>query len=542
MTRIFISYRRDDTKAIAGRLYDRLESAIGADNLFLDVDHIPPGVDFRAFLQNAIAEADVVLIIIGPKWSEILKQRIKDPNDFVRIELESALEQRKITIPVLVDGAKMPNASDLPKRVAAVLPFLNAAVLGDGANFRRDVDRLIVDLNHPESLKPPPALPDIHATPLGVVTKPLGNRRPMRWIVGLLIIAVLVGTGWVVATLLRNSTLTPLITPTVATQVLVQPSATGILELATKVSTATAAPTATNTLRPTDTRIPPTFTRTLPPTNTAVPPTRGNFVTFIAQATSTSSGPGNVGTIIANMRATSAARTTDVYDQFPNPQSASDYMDRGLEFYYQNLFDLAIADYTQAITLNPQYVGAYNNRGLAYKKQNKLSEAIADYTQAIALDPQYARAYNNRGVAYKEQGKLTEAIADYTQAITLDPQYALAYNNRGVIYYNQGKYSEAIADYTQAITLDSEYTSAYSNRGWAYYKQGSPFTVLSATNDFVKAIALDPEYANPYWGLGNIYYDQKNNQKALENYQKYVQLIGLFADPTVRERIKELGG
>jgi tetratricopeptide (TPR) repeat protein len=132
------------------------------------------------------------------------------------------------------------------------------------------------------------------------------------------------------------------------------------------------------------------------------------------------------------------------------------------------VYDRAIADFTQAIRLNPDYAKAYLERGNAYDGKGDYDRAIADYTQAIRLDPDDAEAYNDRGIAYRNKGDYDRAIADFTQAIRLDPDYALAYNNQGLAYYNKGDYDRAIADFTQRIRLNPNDAVTYNNRGIAY--------------------------------------------------------------------------
>jgi hypothetical protein len=110
---VFINYRRDDSAAYAGRLYDFLSAAIGAENIFLDFDHV--GTDFNATIRDTVSRATVVLVIIGPDW--IFKQ---SSDDFVRIEIEEALRQNKYIIPVLVGGARFPSPPDLPASIAPI--------------------------------------------------------------------------------------------------------------------------------------------------------------------------------------------------------------------------------------------------------------------------------------------------------------------------------------------------------------------------------------------------------------------------------------
>ena len=112
--KIFINYRRDDSIGMAGRLHDRLAQTFGRDKLFMDVDHIPAGVDFVAHLNSQVAACDVVLVVIGPNWlgakDESGERRLDNPDDFVAIEIAAALARDIRVIPVLVDGARMPKA------------------------------------------------------------------------------------------------------------------------------------------------------------------------------------------------------------------------------------------------------------------------------------------------------------------------------------------------------------------------------------------------------------------------------------------------
>ena len=144
-SRIFINYRRDDSLATAGRLHDRLAVAFGSGNVFMDVDHIPAGVDFHAHLETQIARCDVVLVIIGPRWLNIRDEhgtrRLDDPDDFVGLEIAAALARNVRVIPVLIDGAHIPRASELPETLRP-LTRRNAVELRN-TQFGSDVQRLI---------------------------------------------------------------------------------------------------------------------------------------------------------------------------------------------------------------------------------------------------------------------------------------------------------------------------------------------------------------------------------------------------------------
>jgi hypothetical protein len=117
--KIFINYRRGDDPGNTGRLFDQLEDVFPREQLFIDVDSIPPGRDFVRVLEEQVAQCDVLLAVIGKGWIDARDEqglrRLDKPDDFVRIEIESALRQDKAVIPVLVQDARMPKADELPE-------------------------------------------------------------------------------------------------------------------------------------------------------------------------------------------------------------------------------------------------------------------------------------------------------------------------------------------------------------------------------------------------------------------------------------------
>jgi hypothetical protein len=143
--KIFINYRRGDEPGFTHALLGRLEQAFPADRLFIDVDNIPPGEDFVRALESQVAQCDALLAVIGNGWLEATDERgnrrLDDPNDFVRIEIESALKQGKRVIPVLVHEARMPRPDELPEAIRP-LATRNAVRLTH-ERFRADVQGLI---------------------------------------------------------------------------------------------------------------------------------------------------------------------------------------------------------------------------------------------------------------------------------------------------------------------------------------------------------------------------------------------------------------
>jgi uncharacterized membrane protein YhaH (DUF805 family) len=120
--KVFISYRRDDTSGIAGRISDLLRNFIPGEDIFIDVDGIAPGENFAQVIRDRICESDVILVLIGNSWlagdgNTASAPRLSTEGDFVRLEIETALANSKRVIPVLVDGASMPSPTELPSSV-----------------------------------------------------------------------------------------------------------------------------------------------------------------------------------------------------------------------------------------------------------------------------------------------------------------------------------------------------------------------------------------------------------------------------------------
>src|SRR5262245_49187141 len=144
MSKIIVSYRRSDTADITGRIFERLVDRYGEQSVFMDIDAIPYGTDFRRHIQNALRDADILLAVIGPTWlgkTPDGRSRIQDEADPVRVEVEAALKQGLTVIPVLVDSAVMPGAADLPESIRD-FAYINAAPVDIGRDFRQHIERL----------------------------------------------------------------------------------------------------------------------------------------------------------------------------------------------------------------------------------------------------------------------------------------------------------------------------------------------------------------------------------------------------------------
>jgi hypothetical protein len=141
-TRVFVSYRREDTRHVAGRLADRLDEHF---HVFMDIDTIEPGMDFTETIRNAVTECDVFVAVIGNQWTGALdesgQRRLDDPNDWVTAETAAALQRGVPVIPVLVDGARMPTRNELPEALAGLAS--RQAVPLRHESFTSDASRLV---------------------------------------------------------------------------------------------------------------------------------------------------------------------------------------------------------------------------------------------------------------------------------------------------------------------------------------------------------------------------------------------------------------
>jgi hypothetical protein len=189
LSKIFVSYRRSDSQALAGRIADRLIAHFGQQSVFMDVDDIPFGIDFRDHIQSVLSHASVVLAVIGPDWLGIGPdggRRIDDEDDPVRVEIETALKQNIRLIPVLINNTGMPQPSALPNSMRTVA-FINAAPVAGGRDFHIHVERLIKTIERALNTKSGAAAA-MATAPAGTGPTPSGSRRMMLAAAALLLV------------------------------------------------------------------------------------------------------------------------------------------------------------------------------------------------------------------------------------------------------------------------------------------------------------------------------------------------------------------
>ena len=143
--RVFISYRREDTAGHAGRLHDSIASRLASTEVFMDVGGIEPGADFMTAIADAVLTCDVMLALIGTRWVSTEtsdgQRRLEDPDDYVVAEIAAALERQVRVIPVLIDGARVPENAELPERLRG-LERRNALVL-DTVSWASDLEAML---------------------------------------------------------------------------------------------------------------------------------------------------------------------------------------------------------------------------------------------------------------------------------------------------------------------------------------------------------------------------------------------------------------
>jgi tetratricopeptide (TPR) repeat protein len=375
---IFISYRRDDASHPAGRLYDHLTARFPKTRIFMDIDNLEPGEDFVEVIESAVASCDVLIAIIGKHWltssDEQGKRRLDNADDFVRLEISTALRRGIRVVPVLMDGALMPRSTQLP---AELHPLARRQAIEVSHNrFRADSERLIEALNRifekAATTTPTPAPTPIPTSTSASTSKVSSDP------------AFYTERGW---EFYQKKDYDKAISDYNAA-IRLDPNYSwaynrrGVAYYAQKdydkaITDCSAA-----------IRLDPNYAAAY----------YNRALSYYAQK--------DYDKAITDYNA--AIRL--------DPNDVLAYYGRGLSYYDRKNYDKAISDYNVAIKLDPNDVLAYYGRRLSYYDQKDYDKAVSDYNAAIRLDPNYATAYYNRGLAYRQQGKNDKAQADFARA------------------------------------------------------------------------------------------------------------------------------
>jgi hypothetical protein len=191
--KVFISYRRDDSKYQARMIHEAFCHVLSREDVFMDVDSIPPGANFRKILGDWVGKCDVLLALVGPGWIDATdgktgRRRLDNPSDFVRIEIGEALARDIPVVPVLIDGAPMPNIDLLTDDLKGLVD--RQAEVVEYRTFEADVEGLIKKLGLTQRLGQPGGSrpgPAAEPSPPGPIPEPpaeRGGAKVKPWLVG----------------------------------------------------------------------------------------------------------------------------------------------------------------------------------------------------------------------------------------------------------------------------------------------------------------------------------------------------------------------
>src|SRR5262245_12408840 len=373
VARIFINYRRDDSTAMAGRLHDRLAQRFGRKTLFMDVDHIPPGVDFVTHLNNQVAACDVFLAIIGPNWLNITNEkgerRLDAADDFVAIEIAAALARNIRVIPVLVDGARMPKVGELPK---SLKPLVRRQAFDlRHTHFGRDAEALIEKIGEAIGDKPVKVGRWPVAAGIVVALLFLGG-------IGLFAIGMPISLPWAVQ-------------PDARERAEKERLAAGQAEDERKAKAAAEAEARAKAEQAEKERV------------AAVQAEEDRKAKAAAEAEARAAAKAEEERKAKAAAEAEARRKSEEAEQ----QRLAALRARHSALLSQSHTEISKGDYDRA---------------------------IATASEAMQLDPKTALAFINRGIAYARKGDNDRAIADFNEAIRLDPTNAIAVGSRGLSY------------------------------------------------------------------------------------------------------------
>jgi tetratricopeptide (TPR) repeat protein len=488
---IFISYRRDDAAYVTGHINDLLRKEFGNEAVFTDVDNIALGVDFRAVLDQTVSQCQVLLAVIGTEWLTVSDQdgrsRLEDPADFVRIEIESALKRDVPVIPLLVSGAKMPAAEDLPESLRG-FAFRNGTQIRPAPDFNVDMARLIKNLQrHFDEIRTEATTDPIRDRELNEERSPaevdvqqdspskrsgsseisvqvgeeerarrqaeLGighDETKKRWTkrLGLIAIVVLAGASWYYVDRIQETT-----------QAVLTPVETAIFETEENLDASDDAEA--NRTDDTDSM---GEVEVGPPTSLPaaamddaifepVPETESNTVgetsdqpdanlEAVTDATAVLSAEADaVDEIVADAEAGPAASNDTATDT-----GASEFIGEGVRLAAIGEHEAAIQNFDEAIRLDEERSFVYKQRGASYKALGQYEAAITDYNEAIRLNGEDVNAYYNRGVSQYALQDYAAAIADFDVVIQSDPEFVNAYSRRADAHEAMGNVEAAARD------------------------------------------------------------------------------------------------
>jgi tetratricopeptide (TPR) repeat protein len=506
---IFISYRRDDAAYVTGHINDLLRTEFGDASVFTDVDNIALGVDFRAVLDETVSQCQVLLAVIGTAWLTVRGQdgklRLEDPADFVRIEIESALKRNIPVIPLLVSGATMPAAEDLPDSLKE-LAFRNGTQIRPGPDFRVDMARLAKNLQrhfdsirteagdepgtqatttqtHDDEPKEEPSLAEVEAEP-DAPAKQSGSpkagmqvgeeerarhraelgtehqERKKRWGARSWLIAIvaLAGASWYFVN---------------GNQEKIQAVRTVIFDTKKNLDTGddVEANLADDIESTSAEAMGPPASSTAAATDSAGEISESDLDVNFGAGDGTEASP-ELGPEPVPESESDTSETAAEAIVAPEPKAVGetseppDAVDEAVDDSAADVGDdgeVVFSPGTQIKWDSSQFI----SEGVRLAAIGEHDDAIQYFDEAKTLGANLAFVYKQRGASYQTLGRYEEAIGDYDEAIRLNSDDVNAYYKRAASYYALQNYAAAIADYDAVIEFDSEFVDAYSRRAAA---------------------------------------------------------------------------
>ena len=541
MSVIFINYRRNDSAAYAGRIYDRLAKHFGHENCFMDIDHIAPGEDFKQVIQEKLSAVKIAVVLIGKQWLNIKddngQRRLDNPDDLVRLEIATLLARDIRVVPVLVGGADIPDAAQLPEPLVP-LTKRSAYEISD-TRFHADIDRLIQALEEIVDVKR-----------LEENTKQKKKTRKNKKIAFTAMFSIME----------KKIAFTVSIS-IIALIIIVIPFLSNPGENITQKTHGGDA-------------IIHQGTGGINTGDTIIHHHEYDEEKLIALADQLAQRyrAQDVETIKELERAVTALSQQDA-DKY-DIQQALDLLSEGKTEEAEKIFELVALDarkkgqeenlkeaearrhigalaflhdtqksfeaYQRSTELDPDNKDGWNQLGHLYRRIGELAQAERTYLKVLTLagtDKEYqAIAYGNLGLVYRTQGNLTKAIEFFEKALAIDESMgnkagmAIAYNSLGLVHYTQEDLTKAIEFHEKALAIDESMGNkegmaiAYNNLGNVYYTQEGDLT--KAVEFYEKALAINEAMGNKegmataYGNLGLVHRIQEDLTKAIEFHEK----------------------
>ena len=542
MPRVFLNYRREDSEGIAGRIFDRLRDRFGPENVFRDLDTIAPGAEFASVIGEEIAKCDALIAIIGNDWLEAKnpegKRRLDSPRDFVRTEIAEALSRKKLVIPTLVEGARMPRAKDLPAEIA-LLTERNAIEIS-AARFGHDMERLVKGIAG-----------ERQATATSSRWRWISDPNHQRTLgfIGAFIAALAVG-GWQLYVHFSADSKPASPTSVSVGDGGIAGNVNTTAEQGGVAVTNTGANTTINigiTLKEHEERLKrreQELREEFVKTSAADKDRLALLEKELAAATAKRENPE---ASLADFKATLAEATQALAtfkgelpeDQLTQAQAA---LAKGDTAAAEALFGKALEQgKAQATASNEKAAEAAYQLGQLANERIDYAKAYAYYQEAAKLEPDNPTYLNMAGRLAHEVGRYAEAQPFLEEALdirekTLGPEHpdvALSLNNLALLYHNQGQYGKAEPLYQRSLAIREkalgpdhpDVATSLNNLAALYYPQGQ---YGKAEPLYQRALAISekalgpdhPDVATSLNNLAVLYHDQGRYEKAEPLYQR----------------------